>query len=245
MTPLQHIVEPDHLLMTWQPHEDAVPRTRRVVGVVLRRDDGSYGFRYLRDSDDFRAAEAAGFRGFPAFNDTDEEINQGVLEALVRRLPPRKREDFADYLALHRLPSPFTASDFALLGYTRARLPSDGFELVPIFLPDMVPCELIVEVAGTRHVFGPDVKGLSVGDLVTFRLDRENVVDQDAVLVCHQGRPLGYINRALRGVFRQWLERWDVDGTVERLNGKAGRPLVFVRVLVTQPRKQAAKNTEE
>lgn len=232
MTPLQHIVEPDRLLMTWQPSEDEEPRTRRVIGVVLRRANGSVGFRYLTGTDDFDKAVAAGFKGFPAFNAAHIEISQGVLEALLRRLPPRKREDFPDYLALHRLPNPFNASDFALLGYTRARLPSDGFELVPVFPPEKVPCEVIVELAGTRHVFGPDVSTLSVGDSVSFGIDTDNPVDQNAVLVRHQGRPLGYINRALREVFQQWLERWKVVGIIERLNGKPGRPLVFVRVNV-------------
>lgn len=239
MTPLQHIVEPDRLLMTWQPLEDEAPRTRRVIGVVLRRVNGTFGFRYLSDTEDFRKAVAAGFKGFPAFKETSGEINQGVLEALMRRLPPRKREDFADYLALHQLPNPFKASDFALLGYTRARLPSDGFELVPVFSPDNVPCELIIELAGTRHVFGAEVVGLSVGDPITFQLDPENPVDQDSVVALHYGRQVGYVNRALRDVFRQWLERWNVIGRIERLNGKPGRPLVFVRVRVSDDRLRA------
>lgn len=234
MTPLRYIVEPDRLLMTWQPQEDeAAPRTRRVIGVVLRRSNDTFGFRYLTDTEDYREAVSCGFKGFPAFKQQDAEINQGVVEALTKRLPPRKREDFGEYLTLHRLPSPFPASDFALLGYTRARLPSDGFELTPVFSPDKVPCELIIELAGTRYVLGSDVSDLRIGDSVEFRLDPENTVDSDAILAYHRGRPLGYVNRALRDVFHQWMERWAISAVIERLNGKPDRPLVFVRVQVS------------
>lgn len=233
MTPLQHIVEPDRLLLTWQPQDEASPRTRRVVGVVLRRAIGLYGFRYLTDTEDYREAVAAGFKGFPAFKHQDREITQGVVEALVRRLPPRSREDFAEYLALHRLPNPFPASDFALLGYTRARLPSDGFELVPVFSPDKVPCELIIEIAGTRHTFGADVSSVRIGDPVTFMQESANPVDKNAILVCHNGHPIGYVNRALRDVFQQWLQQWHVSAQIERLNGRPDRPLVYVRVTIS------------
>ena len=70
----------------------------------------------------------------------------------MRRLPPRNREDFGDYLYLHGLAAPFKLSDLALLGYTGARLPSDAFALVPEFPVDAGPCEYVMEVAGTRHV---------------------------------------------------------------------------------------------
>ncbi|MBT9499078.1 MAG: hypothetical protein IV103_18065 [Zoogloea sp.] len=232
MTALRHIVEPERLLLTWQPVDEKNPmRTRRLVGVVVRRINGQFGFRYTSELDDYKAAVAAGFQGFPAFKQQETEITQGVLEALLRRLPPRKREDFPQYLASHKLPSPFPASDFALLGYTRARLPSDGFELVPVFSPDVVPCDLFIELAGTRHV-DADLSAVALGDTVTFEVDPENPVDQDSILALHQGRRLGYINRALKEVFHQWLGRWDVRGTVERLNGKPERPLVFIRVEV-------------
>ncbi len=112
-------------------------RTRRVIGEVLsEKPSGDIVFRYLKGTDDFQAAEAAGFKGFPAFRLEDTEIRHGVLESLMRRLPPRNREDFGDYLRLHGLPASFKLSDLALLGHTGARLPSDGFALVPEFPED-------------------------------------------------------------------------------------------------------------
>jgi hypothetical protein len=233
MSPLQHIVEPEYLLLTWQPADEQAPaRTRRVVAEIRRLPEGQAAFRYLRGTPDFVAAEDAGFRGFPAFPLDQTETRQGVLEALLRRLPPRNREDFAEYLAQHRLPHPFDHSDFALLGYTGARLPSDGFALVPVFPDNTYPCDYLMEVAGLRHVIGSDVAAIRDGDPVSFEMDVENPVDQDALAVVHQGRRIGYVNRTLRQTFRRWLSGHIVQARVERQNGKPERPLVFIRVSV-------------
>ncbi len=231
MTSLQHIVEPTQLYLTWQPvDEKALNRTRRVVGLVMKRAGDTFGFRYLTELDDYKKALEAGFLGFPAFKGADVEHNQGVREALLRRLPPRSREDFADYLALHRLPSPFPYSDFTLLGYTRARLPSDGFELVPAFSLNAAPFDLLVEVAGVRHVYGLDVGNIRPGDDVTFEQESDNPVDADAIIVLHKGNRLGYINRVMRTEFRCWLQHKTVTAQIERLNGKPDRPVIYVRV---------------
>lgn len=233
MSTLLHIVEPVGLYLTWQPQdEQAKTRTRRVVADIRRDSHGSVVFRYLKGTTDFKEAEMAGFKGFPAVDIKSEGTSTGVLEALLRRLPPRKREDFSEFLALHRLPHPFAYSDFALLGYTGARLPSDGFSLVPIFPEDVAPCDYIIEIAGFRHADGADVSRLSVGERVSFSVDAENPVDQDAIGIVHGGIRIGYVNRALKDSFGLWMKKNLVTGTIERLNGKPERPLVYVRVSI-------------
>ncbi len=234
MNILRHIAEPSRLLMTWQPlDETASSRTRRVIGEIRREKEGQIVFRYLQHTSDFEEARKAGFKGFPAFHlkdKDDNEVRQGVIESLMRRLPPRKREDFDDFLAQHRLPSPFNNSDMALLGYTGARLPSDGFALVPDFSASEVPCDYLMEVAGLRHIFGTDISSIHVGDPVEFVVDHDNPVDQDALLVICQGQKIGYVNRAFRETLHRWLKQYHVSATIEKLNGKPERPLVYVRI---------------
>ena len=234
MNTLQHIIEPVRLLLTWQPSdEQATARTRRVVGEVRIEPDGQAVFRYLKNSSDFEEAKKAGFQGFPAFGEKQDEIRQGVIESLMRRLPSRKREDFSEYLAQHRLPNPFDHSDMALLGYTGARLPSDGFALVPDFSSNEVPCDFLIEVAGLRHVNLDAVENIHIGDEITFEIDPENPVESDAIAVVHQGQRIGYVNRVLKYTFHNWLELHHVAASVVRINGKPERPLVYVRVSVT------------
>lgn len=235
MPPLSHLVEPSRLLMTWQPSDEGAPvRTRRVVGeVVLDMSSAEVVFRYLKGTGDFDAAVTAGFKGFPAFRLEDTEIRHGVLESLMRRLPPRNREDFGDYLRLHGLAAPFKLSDLALLGYTGARLPSDGFALVPEFPADAGPCDYVMEVAGTRHVLQGALSDLRVGDAVSIERDPSNAVESDALAVVHHGQCIGYVNRALKSTFYRWLQSGRMTATIERQNGKPNRPLVFVRVSVS------------
>lgn len=234
-TTLKHIREPGALLLTWQPSDESgAQRTRRVVG-RLAVQDGVVSFRYLKGTDDFEHALANGFRGYPAFRLDDKNQSvfvHGVMDSFLRRLPPRTREDFGDYLKLHRLPDPFDLSDIALLGYTGAKLPSDGFSLLPDFQTGDVPSDFITEIAGFRH-YRSGTEGLSVGDVVTFDLAPENEVDPDAIAILHGGETIGYVNRAMRSVFRSWLETRTVEARIERLNGKPGRPLVYLYVSVT------------
>jgi hypothetical protein len=185
--------------------------------------------RYLPDTDDYKAAVACGFAGYPAFRTNPVEHRQGVLDAFNRRLPPRKREDFSDFLAKHRLPDPFPLSDLALLGYTGAALPSDGFALVPDFPDQPGPFDYVTELAGVRHVNGLDLSRISIGDEVQFAYDRENPVERDALFVVHHGKPLGYVNRALRARVAKWAGTGHLSARIERLNGKPDRPLVYVR----------------
>jgi hypothetical protein len=229
--PLQFIVEPERLLLTWQPRdESSSERSRRTVGEVWLDQDRRFRFRYLKDQPDFSFARELGFEGFPAFDLRAAEIDAGVAETLMKRLPPRNREDFPEFLAQHRLPFPFPGSELALLGYTGAKLPSDGFALVPQFPPDSVPCDYITEVAGLRHVFKGDVSAIKPGDPVAFLLDGKNTFDSDAVQVHWHGQQLGYVNRALCKVIRNWLSNAQVHATVERINGRPERPLIYVRI---------------
>ncbi|HEY9280511.1 MAG TPA: HIRAN domain-containing protein [Eoetvoesiella sp.] len=233
MNPLSYIVEPEGLLLTWQPQdEQARPRTRRIVAEIDLKNDNQATFRYLKNTADFQTAIEAGFKGYPAFDLGADEISTGVIETFLRRLPPRKREDFAEFLALHRLPFPFPYSDIALLGYTGARLPSDGFSLVPVFPKDAVPCDLLLEIAGFRHIEGVSTAQLKVNDPVIFAIDHNNPVDSDAIAINHNKVCIGYVNRALKNTFHGWLKTKKVMATIDRINGKPEHPLIYLRIAV-------------
>jgi hypothetical protein len=233
--PLSHIVEPERLLLTWQPvDEQSQHRTRRTVGEVLRGCiDSGMVFKYLSDTPDFKAAQMVGFQGFPAFPLGGAEVTKGVHETFMRRLPPRKREDFVDFLAQHRLPFPFEYSDMALLGYTGARLPSDGFALVPQFPTDELPCDYLMEVAGLRHVYSGSMADIRNGDVVSFQAEPSNPVDSDALAVLHSGQVIGYVMRTMRSNFHTWLGSGRLSASVERQNGKPDRPLIYLRISVS------------
>jgi hypothetical protein len=234
MTLLRYIVEPTALWLTWRAADLSAPvRTRRVVGLIYRAGVDVFAFRYLQGTADFEAAKDEGFRGFPAFDlRSTAEMQSNALEPFLRRMPPRRREDFSEYLAQHRLPSQFDGSDMALLGYTGALLPGDGFELVPVFPEGAVPLDYIAELAGVRHVFEGHVTDLHPGDSVLFRQDVENPVEPDAVIASCRGQRLGFVNRAMRKQVLRWLRDHAVTGTIDRVNGRPDRARVYVRIAV-------------
>lgn len=233
---IEHLVEPESLLLVWQQRdEEATDRTRRVVGKITREPtSGEIELNYLQGTPDFEAAKASGFLGYPAFKLSQKLHNLGVLETFVRRLPPRKRGDFAAYLKNHWLAHPFELSDFALLGYTGAKLPGDGFTLVPVFNPRDIPCDCVMEVAGTRYKID-QLNTLSLGDALTLEPEPSNPVDSNALVVKKGDLTLGYVNRALLPTVHAWISNATVEVSLIKKNGKPSRPLLYV-LLKVRPR---------
>lgn len=234
MNRINHLFEPNRLFLVWQrPLASSEPRPRRVVAEILSTGKG-VTFRYLAGTDDFDKALAEGFKGFPAFNPDGHagEYHEGVLEAFVRRLPPRKREDFSNYLAQYRLPEKFSGSDMAFLAYTGAKLPSDGFELVPDLIDSAPPLEFFLEVAGFRHQGIPS-QAIAVDDPVRLVKEPGNPHDPMAITVEHALGRIGYLASPYCGAVSRWLESSSVETSIERINGNPERPLVYIFLKVT------------
>lgn len=235
---IEHIVEPKRLYLAWQAPEQMRDRFRWAVA-TLEREDDRVRLRYIDDPDEFSRLNSGrskdqlwklGYRGYPAFSTKRSVHEKGVLETFLRRLPPRKRSDFSEYLKQYRLRSGAEFSDFALLGLTGAKLPSDWFSLVDPFDPDAETCERVIEIAG--HRYQQTRPGLQPGDAVDFVPEPENPVDSNAVAIHAKGETIGYVNRLQAPTFRHWLQRRNLSGVVERFNGNRERPLVFCFVWV-------------
>lgn len=235
MIPISHLLEPSRLLLVWQrPMIDGGRRSRRVIGEVVRKNQDSAVFRYLTEAEDFQEARDEGFQGYPAFrmNRPQHEVN--VMEAFMCRLPSRKRGDFADYLAAHSLPADFSGSDFSLLAHTGARLPGDGFEVIPDLSGGQTPFDLIIEVAGTRHQDGVQLDSVAVGDLVELRPEPSNKFDPNAIEVLHSsGGRLGYVPKPYCEMLRPLLNSARLSASIQKLNGRPDRRLVYLRISVT------------
>ena len=80
------------------------------------------------------------------------------------------------------------------------------------------------------HVLQGQLSDLRPGDAVSIHPDPENPVESDALVVVHEGRRIGFVNRALKEMFRRWMQSGRMTATIERQNGKPQRPLIFVRV---------------
>lgn len=230
MNYIEHIREPKKLLLCWQAPEKS-DRRKHIIAELCRKEN-SYIFRYLKGTEDFERAEKLGFKMYPAFKADRQEHTSGVLEAFVGRIPPRSRKDFNEYLQSFRIPENTHISYFALLGYSGAKLPSDGFSIIDPFEGVNTPNEFLIELAGTRYMKELRLSDIHPDDLVELVKEPDNKYDPQAIFVTSKGRKLGYINRGQTQAFHRWMASDNIRllANVERKNGNEERPIVYIFV---------------
>jgi hypothetical protein len=145
---IKSICEPKKLILAWQAPDHLHNRYRWAVGVITPAE-GHYNFRYLSPGSEFERFNHGkkyaslldlGYKGYPAFNSRTSEHTHGVLEAFLRRVPPRSRPDFERYRQNFRISPDVKLTDLGLLAVTEAKLPSDGFSVVDMLDPDADNC---------------------------------------------------------------------------------------------------------
>lgn len=224
---IEHIHEPERLLLVWQGPEGS-SRARHSVAELTRGDAGPVRLRYLTDMPCFKLAQNEGFEIFPAFRKLEATYDLGVVETFMRRLPPRKREDYPQYLEQFRLRHGTQISDFALLAYTGAKLPGDGFLIVNPLTPLRSKAQVMIEVAGFRHASQMPLTALAEGQAVEFVNDDDNAHDHNAVALFIDGRKIGFVPSQQAVAVRALMRREGISAAVERINGSKERPLVYL-----------------
>lgn len=245
---LKNIIEPKRLLIAWQKPDGAStslsnenlsqeyrPKGKRyIVGELVCKNNREFTLHYFLNTEDFKEAMNQGFQGYPAF-DISLEYHRNVFDIFARRIPPRSRSDFDEYLKFYRISPGVEISDFALLGYSGAKLLSDGFSLIHPFENVVLPCELTIEVAGFRYGQGMDKINQEgfLGHEVTIKEEPENEFDQEAIGIFYDDIRIGYINRGQKNTFHNWLQHNTVKAVIERINGSKLRPNVLLYVWVS------------
>ncbi|MBF0460044.1 MAG: hypothetical protein HQL87_01485 [Magnetococcales bacterium] len=187
--------------------------------------------RYLKGTEDFAAALSAGFLGYPAFPLDQDYYTSGIVETFMRRMPPKRRRDYDDFLRFWRLDPALSISPLALLGYVGAQLPGDGFSLVHPFDTAKPPFEFLEQVAGFRYM--PDAQEICAllheGQEVYLRPDPDNTHDPLAIRIeLADNRPIGFVNKLQAPGLHRWLDIPGVRGFIDRINGSESRPLIYV-----------------
>ncbi len=245
MNYIEHIIEPNRLLLSWQaPTED---RGRNIVAELQRNGDDDADLVYLADSQDYAKAREKGFSGeYPGFPASGGR-HTGVLAAFMRRLPPRSRTDFDTFLTAIRIHPGTSISDFALLGYAGGKLPGDDFYVIHPFDNVQPPLEFLLLVAGYRyyrdHIPYEEVKP---GMAARFEFEPDNPKDSNAVRIVLPGiseQAAGYVCRGLLDQVRCWMhDQMDLHAEVERKNGADDHPLIYL--FVTVRARKASRSSE-
>jgi len=229
---IEHIIEPDRLLLSWQPPRDSEhPRTRMFVAELLRNGNDA-DLTYLLESDDYKNAMSMGFGGYPGFS-IEKVKHSNVLAAFMRRLPPRSRNDFGRFLTALRLNADVkdNISDFALLGYSGAKLPGDGFCVINTFENAQAPFEFLTNVEGYSYYKKKISYDVNIGDSLGFNFEPDNKFDNNAVAIMLDENKIGYVCRGLNCSFAKWIKKGlSLQASIERINGTKDKPKLYALV---------------
>ena len=228
---IEHIVEPKKLLLSWQTQSNK-GRGRMFVAELIRNGTDA-DLLYLQDSDDFKNAVSFGFENYPGFPAKQQKYEK-ILFAFMKRLPPRSRGDFGKYLDALRIPNNAEISDFALLGYSGAKLPDDGFTVIHTFENAVPPFEFLLNVQGYRY-YAEQVPSdrIELGQEATFQAEPENKSDPKAIKVIIGGTHADYVCRGLTDSFHRWFAAdYKITASIERINGTTDRPDIYLFVSV-------------
>ncbi|MBS0358871.1 MAG: hypothetical protein JSS53_06360 [Proteobacteria bacterium] len=229
---IEHIVEPSRLLLTWQS-SDEKHRVRYVVA-ELKRVNGEISLRYLTNHPDFQSAKKHGFKLYPAFIEETKVYDLGILDTFMRRLPPKSRGDYIQYLEGLRLKPDVQLSDFGLLGYSSAKLPSDGFSFIHPFDNVDGSFEFLLEVAGYSYYVAPD-EDVTLGAEATFKIEKELDRQEDVIKIYVSNKQVGYVTRALIPAVKDWLIQGRINNArVEKKNGSPNQPTLYLYLSIAE-----------
>jgi hypothetical protein len=124
-------------------------------------------------------------------------------------------------------------SNFALLGYSGAKLLSDGFSIIHPFNNAYRPCEALIEASGFRHIH-KNHDGININDAALFEKEFHEFTQEEAVRITVNGKHIGYVNRGLLPTFLNWIDsNRIIDAWVEKINGTPGKPAVYIYVKIS------------
>ena len=203
------------------------------VAELIRSGDDA-DLVYLKESEDFSKAQSLGFKKYEGF-DTEKEVHENVLGSFMKRLPPRSRGDFDRFLKALRIKSDAEISDFALLGYSGAKLPDDDFTIIHPFENASPPFELMLPVQGYQHYQEQlPLTSLSEDMEAGFEAEPDNQYDPEAIKIIINDVKVGYVSRGLTSSFHKWMQAGLViSAYVERINGtQQQKPAIYLYVSV-------------
>ena len=132
------------------PLGSSARRDRHAVAELVQLED-HMEFRYLDDAQ-LEEARLAGFTIYPGLPINSTELDRIAEEVLIRRLPPRDREDFDQLLGRFGLPPNERYPALTLLAYTGARLTGDSFSICETFDGFEPPFSYIFDLVTTRSL---------------------------------------------------------------------------------------------
>jgi hypothetical protein len=175
---------------------------RRIVGKIKRNATDGVRFEYIISG--VIEAQKEGFTPYIDFPDTSKIYTENVLDIFGQRLIKSDRSDIQKYHDFWSIDPRYKEDKFYLLAYTQGMLSTDNFE----FLAESHPVKdlkFVSEICGLSHSkLSPDT--LSIGDKLTWKLEKDNPIDKSAVKVFKNSIEIGYVKLIHSRIFHKKLK---------------------------------------
>lgn len=164
---------------------------RHIVGILERQADNNVSFKYLPETRNLVKTE--GFIPYFEFPDLEKTYEHNVIQIFSHRLIKPERPDVLTFYDFWEVDSALAEDKFYLLGKTQGLTAADNFE----FLADynyFPGIRFLTDLSGLTHLQLPK-DSLKKGDILQYKLEKENSYDPYAVEVFSQGQKVGYIKK--------------------------------------------------
>lgn len=211
-----------HIYVVWRRGRSE----RRIkVGLITKNQTEGVTFRYLEEG--LKKAIPEGFTMYPDFPDTKITYKQNVLETFAQRLTNTERSDIKKYYDYWEISPELKDDKYYVLAQTQGLLPTDNFEFIAEYYPKK-NLKFTSEICGLSHEKVPSGT-LSVGDQLTWKLEKDNEYDQYAVLLYKGETKLGYVKTIHSKIFHDSkYKRFNIVVKSLEQNGHINRAFIAI-----------------
>jgi len=201
--------------------------SRRIpVGVIKKNVSEGIRFRYIQEN--LEKAAEDGFIPFTGFPETDKIYKNNVLDILSQRLVKSERNDLTNFYDFWKVDLNKKNDPFYMLVQTQGLLPIDNFEFLADFNPSK-GLNFITEIAGLTKTKIPS-NSLAVGDILNYKLDKENEFDDYAVKLFKGNLFLGYVKLIHSKLFYKSKQPISVKVHHIEKNGFLNRVFIEIKI---------------
>lgn len=134
----------------------------------------------------------------------------------------------------------------ALLGYTGAYLPSDGFSFAVDWRYEESPNIFLMEVSGFRYNEGMHIDIEQLQDrYLNLVAEPENPHDPNAIALFLEDKRIGYIPRYYAPDIHALSQYYSVFCKIERIDGAMAKPKVHVLTSISAREHQELRNLNQ
>lgn len=207
-----------HLI--WRPGKGS-----RRISVGTIKKSATEGIRFQYNQEGVAEAKRQGFVHYEGFPDTDKIYTENVIEIFGQRLIRSDRPDLKNFYDFWGIDLKKKEDKYYMLAFTQGLLPTDSFE----FLADFNPIDDLSFVTEITNLSEAQISSdkVSIGDVLRYELEPNNLYDNKAVKVFKDELYLGHIKLIHCKVFHKTQKQFKLVVQGIEKNGVLKR--VFVK----------------